>query len=130
METQAKSTDINKPTIQVVETIPINDPNYMLLTWEDLPGFILEFPYYCFINEKIMNVRKKDTILMAMSKMTGLYKHPMYNHTLTDLSKPNVPRLYWNYDDSCEEDKRSIYNFMLEILRMTIIPRLHKIPKL
>ena len=121
---------MNTPTIEVVETIAINDPNYILIMWDDLPGFILEFPYYCFINEHIFNMRKKDTLLMAISKMTGLYNHKIHGHTLTDLSRPNVPRLYWKYENDFEENTRGIYNFMMELLRMTIIPRLNKIPKL
>jgi hypothetical protein len=121
---------MNKPIIKVVETVSINDPNYIQITWDDLPGFILEFPYQCIIPERIWNIQKKDTLLMAMSKMTGIYKHKKYGYILTDLTRPNVPRLYWKYNIKWDENTRIIYNYMMEILRMTIILRLNQIPKL
>ena len=102
----------------------------LLITWVDLPGFILEFPYYSIMCKESFDIHKKDTILMAMSKMTSFYKHTIYGYTMTDLSKTNVPRLYWNYENKYGEYKRGIYNFMMETLRMIIIPRLHEIPKL
>lgn len=116
--------------MRVIEVININKPNYLLLTWDDLPGFVLEFQYYCFLTNKVFEKRKKETILMALSKMTGIYKHKIYGNTLTDLSKPNLPRFHWDYKNGHDESSRGVYNFMMEILRMTVIPRLHKIPKL
>jgi len=124
MEVKSKSLVVNQMNIK------IKPPYSILITWDDLPGFILEFPYYSFMCNKLFDIRKKDTIRMAMSKMTGLYKHTLYGYTLTDTTRPNIPRLYWNYEGDFKESKIGIYNFMMETLRMNIVPRLNQIPKL
>jgi len=133
MEASTKSfdtSDITQLKVRVIETPGLNTLNHLMLSWDDLPGFILDFPYYCFLTNKVFEKRKKETILMALSKMTGIYKDKIYGHTLTDLSKPNVPRFHWDYTNEYDESSRGVYSFMMEILRMTVIPRLHKIPKL
>ena len=124
MEVKSKSLVVNQMNIK------IKPPYSILITWDDLPGFILDFPYYCFLTNKMFERKRRETILMAMSKMTGIYKDTIYGNTITDLSKPNMPRFHWDYTNEYDESSRGVYSFMMEILRMTVIPRLHKIPKL
>jgi hypothetical protein len=64
-----------------------------------------------------------------MSKMTSIYKCEQHGNVITDLSVARTPRFYWNYDNDSEEDHKSIYSFMMEILRMTVIPRMLRTPK-
>lgn len=133
METSTKSFYISgeiQMKMRVIETPGLNTPNHLIISWDDLSGFILDFPYYCFLTNKMFERKRRETILMAMSKMTGIYKGKVYGHTITDLSKPNVPRFHWDYTNEYDESSRGVYSFMMEILRMTVIPRLHKIPKL
>lgn len=124
METQNKSFGLKYTTC---ENTQVYKPNSIFLTWEDLPGFTLEFQYYEIFTPMGFTLQKKNTFTMAISKLTGIYKAGVHTYMITDLSKPNMPRFYWDYTNESEEYSRDIYDFMMEILRMTILPRLREI---
>lgn len=98
-------------------------PNTLIITWDDLPSFELEFVYDGELTEEIFELRKEQLKYMAFSDNLSLFYSKYVNkYAITDYSKPNLPRIFCKIDDYEKDD-------LLYIFRTKILPRVNNISK-
>jgi hypothetical protein len=114
---------------ETITSINPRVPNYVCMKWKDLPGIQIEFPYYDILTKPVYKERVKSLIFMAMSKMTSVYIQKETQFVLTDLSRKHIPRMIWSPEDGIRMEHWDTYDFMMDLLRMTLIPRILRTPK-